>query len=85
MVLKEAWRANEKYFILDCHIEHLEEIMRQAQQIGLMTNEHNYIITNFDMHTIDLAPFQYGETNITGVSIINFTRPFIESILYSLE
>lgn len=68
-VLKKAWRADEKFFILDCHIENLEEILKQAQQIGLMTHEHHYIITNLDMHTVELNPYQYSETNITGVSI----------------
>lgn len=67
-VLKDAWRSKERYFILDCTIEHLQDILLQAQQVGLMTNLHHYIITNLDMHTLDLDPFQHSETNITGVS-----------------
>ncbi|XP_017769340.1 PREDICTED: glutamate receptor ionotropic, kainate 2-like [Nicrophorus vespilloides] len=70
-VLKEVWKSGETHFVLDSTIEHLEEILRQAQQVGLMTNLHNYIITNMDMHTIDLNPYQYSETNITGIRFIN--------------
>lgn len=70
-VLKEVWRSGETHFVLDCSIEHLEDILRQAQQVGLMTHLHNYIITNLDMQTIDLNPYQYSETNITGIRIVD--------------
>lgn len=66
-VLKEAWLAGETHFVLDCSVENLHEILIQAQQIGLMTNKHHYIITNVDLQTIDIVPFQFSETNITGV------------------
>lgn len=69
--LKEIWRAGATHFLLDCSIEILEEVLRQAQQVGLMTNKHHYIITNLDLHTIDLTPFQYSETNITGMRFID--------------
>lgn len=68
-VLKDAWRSDERFFVLDCHIDHLEDVLQQAQQLGLMTNRQHYIITNLDMHTVEMSPYQYSETNITGVSI----------------
>lgn len=41
-----------------------------------MSDEHNYIITNPDMHTIDMEPFQYGGANITGIYYTyNFKYP----------
>lgn len=60
-------KTGEVNFIVDCSIGILEEVLRQAQQVGLMTEQYNYIITNLDMQTVDLAPFQYAGTNITGV------------------
>ena len=45
--------------------------MTQAQQVGLMSDPHKYIITNLDMNTLDLTPYQYGGSNITGVSLIH--------------
>lgn len=67
-VLKEVGKSGSTHFVLDCSIESLGTILQQAQQVGLMTDKYHYIITNLDMHTIDLIPYQYGETNITGVS-----------------
>lgn len=61
--------AEETNFVLDCSIEVLEEFLKQAQQVGLMSEKHNYIITNIDMHTVDLEPYQYGGCTIIGVSL----------------
>lgn len=33
-------------------------------QVGLMTKNYRWIITNLDAHTIDLEPFQYSGTII---------------------
>lgn len=67
-ILKEVWLSEETHFVLDCSTENLIEILTQAQQIGLMTNKHHYLITNLDAHILDLEPFQYSETNITAVN-----------------
>lgn len=66
--MKEIGKIGATHFLLDCSIDTLFSILQQAQQVGLMTDKYHYIITNLDLHTLDLVPFQYGETNITGVS-----------------
>lgn len=57
--------------VLDCSTTKIYEILKQAQQIGLMTDYHSYLIPNLDLHTIDLSDFKYGGTNITGFRLIN--------------
>ncbi|KYB25025.1 hypothetical protein TcasGA2_TC031399 [Tribolium castaneum] len=69
--LKEAVRSGQKNFIIDCKIESLEEVLKQAQQVGLMTKDYNFFITNLDLQTINLEPFQYSEANITGIRILD--------------
>jgi hypothetical protein len=54
--------------LLCCSIDILPDVFKQAQQVGIMTDHHQYIVTTMDMHTIDLEPYQYGGTNITGES-----------------
>lgn len=54
--------------LLDCSIDILEDVLTQAQQVGIMTEQYKFIITNLDLGTVNLEPFQYGGTNITGVS-----------------
>ena len=73
-VLNQVKTSKETYFILDCSIENLNEILTQIQQVGLMSHYHNFIITNLDLHTIDLRPFQWGGSNITGVRLISVTN-----------
>lgn len=62
-------KSGETFFVLDCSIEILSEVLNQALQVGLMTDIYNYIITNLDLHTVDLFPYQHGGANITGVSV----------------
>lgn len=70
-ILTEAKRAGETHFVLECSIENLTKIMTQLQQVGLLSDSHHYIIMHPDMHTIDLSPYQFGGSNITGVRIVD--------------
>lgn len=58
--------------MLDCSSENLNEILDQAQQVGLMMNDYSYIILNLDFQTIDIGSLQFSNTNITGVSKLLF-------------
>lgn len=65
--------------------EDLAEILLQAQQVGIMTNEYNYIITSLDMHTIDLKPFQYSSTNITGMRLVIPNDPMVNETMLKIQ
>jgi hypothetical protein len=32
--------------VLDCKVENVQEILKQAQQVGIMTAYHSYFVTN---------------------------------------
>jgi ionotropic glutamate receptor len=32
--------------VLDCKLENIHEVLKQAQQVGIMTAYHQYFITN---------------------------------------
>lgn len=66
-LLQKIKQAEETNFILDCSIDILDEFLKQAQQVSLVTERQNYIITNLDLHTIELAQYQFSGCNITGV------------------
>lgn len=72
--MTEAKKAGETNFIIECDNASLSDILIQAQQVGLMSDSHNYIILNPDLHTLDLTPFRYGGANITGVSLVDPTN-----------
>ncbi|KAJ4452356.1 hypothetical protein ANN_03889, partial [Periplaneta americana] len=70
-VLRAMRQSGERNIVLDCSVEGLPEVLKQAQQIGLMTSDQSYIITCLDLHTIDLEPYQHGGTNITGLRMVD--------------
>lgn len=51
--------------------------LKQAQQIGLLVDGYQIIITNLDSHTIELEPYQYGGANITTVRMVDGTSELL--------
>lgn len=78
--LRRVKQSEDKNIVLCSSIEALPEILKQAQQVGLMTDEHQFIITSLDMHTIDLEPFQYSGANITGFRLVSPEDPFVIAV-----
>ncbi|CAG2118559.1 unnamed protein product, partial [Medioppia subpectinata] len=77
------WRVkqtNEKNIILDVRKEILVEVMNQAQQVGLVTEEYNYLITSLDLLTLDMENFRHSRTNITALRIIDENTPEFRSL-----
>jgi glutamate receptor, ionotropic, invertebrate len=68
--LRRVKHSEDTNVIISCSIESLDEIMKQAQQVGLFTENHQFIITSLDLHTIDLEPYQHSGANITGFRLI---------------
>ncbi|XP_063534435.1 glutamate receptor ionotropic, kainate 2-like isoform X1 [Cydia strobilella] len=75
--LQTIKKSGSLNYLVNCRRETLETFLQQAQQVGIMSNEHSYVIMNPDFQTIDLDPFKYGESNITG---IRFFDPSVEAI-----
>lgn len=83
--LRRVKHSEDKNIIISCSIEALPEILKQAQQVGLLTEDHQFIITSLDMHTIDLEPFQHSGSNITGVRLISPEDPMVVHITSFFE
>lgn len=65
--LRESGQTN---FVIDCPIRHLKELLVQIQQVGMMTQNYQYFLTNLDVDTQDLDQFMYNKAVLTGVSIV---------------
>ncbi|KPJ19820.1 Glutamate receptor, ionotropic kainate 2 [Papilio machaon] len=65
--------------------ENLAEILLQAQQVGIMSDKHSYIIMNPDFHTIDIELFKHGGSNITGVRFFDQSSENIQNFIKSLN
>lgn len=45
-LLKQIKNSAEAHIILDCSTEKIYEVLKQAQQIGMMSDYHSYLITS---------------------------------------
>lgn len=45
-LLKQIKNSAEAHIILDCNTEKIYEVLKQAQQIGMMSDYHSYLITS---------------------------------------
>ena len=70
-LLKQIKNSAESHIVLDCSTEKIYEVLKQAQQIGMMSDYHSYLITSLDIHTINLEEFKYGGTNITAFRLVD--------------
>ncbi|CAG9764246.1 unnamed protein product [Ceutorhynchus assimilis] len=70
-VLNSIKKMPDNNILLECSIDILEDVLIQAQQVGIMTEQYKFIITNLDLSTVNLEPFQYGGTNITGARLFD--------------
>ncbi|XP_066979529.1 glutamate receptor ionotropic, kainate 2-like isoform X4 [Macrobrachium rosenbergii] len=70
-LLKSIKRSGETCILLDVAQETIFTVLKQAAQIGLMTDYYNYFITSLDFNLIDIEDFRYSSTNITSIQLIS--------------
>lgn len=80
-LLKDIGKRGETNIILDIPAEKVPLVFREAQDVGMMTAYHNYIVTSLDLHTIKLDGFQHGATNISGFRLVDPTRQNINMVV----
>ncbi|EEB18532.1 glutamate receptor, ionotropic kainate 2 precursor, putative [Pediculus humanus corporis] len=80
-LLKQIKNSAESHIVLDCSIEKIYHVLKQAQQIGMMSDYHSYLVTSLDLHTIELDEFKYGGTNITAFRLVDPERPELQKVV----
>uniref|UniRef100_A0A4D5RB87 Glutamate receptor 1 n=1 Tax=Scolopendra viridis TaxID=118503 RepID=A0A4D5RB87_SCOVI len=80
-VLKHLMLKEIHHLVIDCNIDILYEVLKQAQQVGMMTASYDYFITNLDFQTLDLEDFQYSGANITGFGLVDFNKTEVKTII----
>lgn len=67
---KDIQYIPETNILLDCNVENIYEILRQAQNVRMAEIFHSYILTSLDAHTVDLTPLNLL-ANITSIRIFD--------------
>lgn len=79
-ILQTVKMSGVTNIVIDCSYENLGTILEQAQQVGLMLQRYNILVTHLDFQTLDLEPYQYSGVNITGIRMINPDDPYVQEI-----
>ncbi|BET00802.1 kainate selective glutamate receptor activity [Nesidiocoris tenuis] len=80
-VLQEVKHSGEKNIVVEVARERLFDVMLQAQQVGLVGSGYSYIVTSLDFQSIDLEPFKWAGTNITGIRIVDPDLPHFKEVM----
>ncbi|XP_069950782.1 glutamate receptor ionotropic, kainate 2-like isoform X2 [Cherax quadricarinatus] len=80
-LLNEVKGTLEQNIILDCKTENVGTVLKQAQQIGMMSSFHNYIISSLDLHLVNLEDFKYGGSNVTALRLIDPEREEVRHLM----
>lgn len=70
--------SGERNIVLDVKADNIYKVLKQGQQVGMMTEFHSYLITSLDLHTIDLEDFKFGRTRISSLRLIDWEAPEFE-------
>ncbi|CAL4076228.1 unnamed protein product, partial [Meganyctiphanes norvegica] len=80
-ILKEAREEGVTHIVLDIETKNIFTVLKQAQQVGIMTSYHNYFITSLDLHTVDLEDFRHGGTNLYTLQLVDLHSPAVQRVI----
>ena len=83
-VLKEIFMSESSFIVLDCEKQILAEVLKQCQQVGLISQGYYFLLTSLDVHTVNLDDFKHGGTNFTNFRMIDVDKPEVQNVLYSI-
>ncbi|XP_077258756.1 glutamate receptor ionotropic, kainate 2-like [Temnothorax americanus] len=79
--MEEIKTSRIENIVIDCSYEILDDVLNQAQQVGILSDKYKVIVTSLDLQTLDLEPYQYSGVNFTGVRLIDPEDPTVLKIL----
>ena len=57
-VLREILSSESNLIVLDCEKKILAEVLKQCQQVGLISDQYSFLLTSLDAHTVDLDDYK---------------------------
>ncbi|XP_011157526.3 glutamate receptor ionotropic, kainate 2 isoform X2 [Solenopsis invicta] len=83
--IKAVKMSGCKNIIIDCSYDILASVLKQAQQVGIMSERYKVFVTSLDLQTLDLEPYQYSGVNLTGIRLIDPKSPIVQRTLQSFN
>ena len=82
--LRETLLSESKLIMLDCEKYILEEVLKQCQQVGLVSQGFYFFLTSLDAHTVNLEDFKYGGTNISAFRMVDVDKPEVSNVIFNI-
>ncbi|XP_045449718.1 glutamate receptor ionotropic, kainate 2-like [Melitaea cinxia] len=83
--LKTIKSSGSLNYLVNCGTDKLTQFLEQAQQVGIMSDDHSYIIMDPDFQTIDINPYKHGGSNITGIRFFDPELKYIQNFISTLN
>lgn len=80
-LLKEIKTSGATKIVLDCAFNKIEKVLKQADEIGLISDYHSFLITSLDLERVDFSPYKRSNVNITGFRMIDPASPQVSHYL----
>lgn len=71
-LLKQIKNSAESHIVLDCSTEKIYDVLKQAQQIGMMSDYHSYLITSLVKLSYELPRSHW----LPGANVLLIIRNF---------
>ncbi|XP_011185912.1 glutamate receptor ionotropic, kainate 2 isoform X1 [Zeugodacus cucurbitae] len=84
-VLRRVRKSEDGQIVVVGSTPSVAELLRQAQQVGIMNDKYSYIIGNLDLQTFDLEEYKYSEANITGFRMFSPTQSIVQDLISHLD
>ena len=70
-ILKEINKTHEHNVVLSISNDKVRPFLKEAANMQRMSEYDNYLIASLDIHTLNLTEFQWTQTNITGLTMLD--------------
>ncbi|XP_017845731.1 glutamate receptor ionotropic, kainate 2 isoform X1 [Drosophila busckii] len=84
-VLRRIRKSEDSRIVVVGSTEGVAELLRQAQQVGIMNEDYTYLVGNLDLHTYELEEYKYSEANITGLRMFDPAKKEVRDLLETLH
>ncbi|KRF99742.1 uncharacterized protein Dwil_GK22709 [Drosophila willistoni] len=84
-VLRRIRKSEDNRIVIVGSTEGVAELLRQAQQVGIMNEDYTYIIGNLDLHTFELEEYKHSEVNITGLRMFSPDQEEVRNLVELLH
>lgn len=80
-ILRKIRKSEDNCVLIIGSAQSTYTVLKQAQEVGILTEAYKYIIGNLDFQSIDFDSFRYSEANITGIRMFSPENEKVQELI----